>query len=275
MAGTPRTARQDELVLDHLGLADAVARRFSARPDEREDLRQVARLGLVNAARRFDASLGNDFAVFAVPTISGEVKRHLRDCSAPMRAPRRLHERRGAVLAVRPALAQRLGRAPTADEVAVEIDCAPEEVREVEEFERIASPASLDAPVAAEEPLPLGALLGSDETGYLRIERLALLADAFRALTARQRAAIELSFFAERNQREIADALGVSQVHVSRLLAQALRRMRSALESEPQPAASSSSAASRTSRTPTPRSAGSGSAAKTSPLRSSARVSTR
>ncbi|WP_241535250.1 sigma-70 family RNA polymerase sigma factor, partial [Clavibacter michiganensis] len=163
-----RRRLHDQIVLDHLELADQLARQHSGRTHDWSDLRQVGYLGLVKAARRYDPGFGAPFVSFAIPTISGEIKRHLRDNGWVVRPPRHVQELRHALLAVVPALTQRLGRTPTDAELAAHTGHAREEVVEALAAHSSLRPASLDFTVHEDEGISLADTIGADDPGYAR-----------------------------------------------------------------------------------------------------------
>lgn len=234
-SGSRRQNRRvrDTIVVEYLDLAEALARRYSHRGHDSEDLRQVAYLGLIKASERFDPRKGDDFVKFAVPTISGEIKRHLRDNGWVIRPPRHIQELRARATKSAPRLAQDLGRMPTGGELA---DALGESVEDVEEALNVGDsirPASLDAPVAADETTTLVETLGGTDRDLERAETLAAIAPAFADLDARDKRILYLRFFEEQTQQEIAGQLGVTQMQVSRLLAKILGRLRQALQDVP------------------------------------------
>jgi RNA polymerase sigma-B factor len=206
-------------------LADHIARRFLNRGETREDLIQVARLALVKAVNRYDASKGQ-FVSFAVPTILGEIRRHFRDNTWGTHVPRRYQE---STLALRTAvdeLTQRNGHLPSAQELAAELDMTPEEIRLSEEAQRAYRPLSLDQGQPAGGARPLHSRQSVEDPGYNRVEDMTVLSSLIRELPARERALIQMRFYDCLKQRDIAQRLGVSQVHVSRLLKSTIRQLR-------------------------------------------------
>lgn len=224
-----RRRLHDQIVLDHLELADQLARQHSGRAHDWSDLRQVGYLGLVKAARRYDPGFGAPFVSFAIPTISGEIKRHLRDNGWVIRPPRQVQELRHALLAVVPALTQRLGRTPTDAELAAHTGHTRDEVAEALAAHTSLRPASLDFTVHEEEGTSLAETLGDDDPGYARAERTVLLDAARGILSDRDRRILHLRFVDECSQSEIAAELGVTQMQVSRLLARILGALRAEL----------------------------------------------
>ncbi|TDE12191.1 SigB/SigF/SigG family RNA polymerase sigma factor [Jiangella asiatica] len=227
--GQKRQRLIDEVVLLHLGLAESVAWRYSNRGIERDDLVQVACLGLVNAARRFDPAYGKDFVSFAMPTITGEVKRYFRDRGWAVRPPRRVQELHAAVAAARSEMSQALGAAPADAELAEHLGVEVEEIREANASHECFTAASIDHRGGDGEETRLADSLGEDERGYARAEAVVALAPACRALRPRDRRLLYLRFFRGWTQQEIAQELGVTQMQVSRLLTRILTNLRSSL----------------------------------------------
>jgi RNA polymerase sigma-B factor len=224
-----RRRLHDQIVLDHLELADQLARQHSGRAHDWSDLRQVGYLGLVKAARRYDPGFGAPFVSFAIPTISGEIKRHLRDNGWVIRPPRQVQELRHALLAVVPALTQRLGRTPSDAELAAHTGHTREEVAEALAAHSSLRPASLDFTVHEDEGTSLADTIGDDDPGYARAERTVLLDAARGILSDRDRRILHLRFVDECSQSDIAAELGVTQMQVSRLLARILGQLRAEL----------------------------------------------
>jgi len=219
-----------ELVVNHLQLADAIAHRYAGRRQDADDLRQVAYLGLVKAAERFDPERSDDFASFAVPTIAGEIKRHFRDNCWFVRPPRSLQELRSTVEHEVPRMAQQLGRDPSRDEIAEHVGQPADRIEEAMGCSRAMHPVSLDAPVSnADERTPFGDMLDSGDQTLERAERVQSLRRACRELPPRERLIIYRRFYEERTQSEIAQEIGVTQMQVSRLLTSTLARLRSLL----------------------------------------------
>jgi RNA polymerase sigma-B factor len=220
-----------DLVVGHLQLADAIAHRFAGRRQDADDLRQVAYLGLVKAAERFDPERSEDFASFAVPTIAGEIKRHFRDNSWFVRPPRSLQELRSTVEHEVPRMAQQLGREPSSGEIAQRLGEPTERVDEAIGCVRAMHPLSLDAPVStAGENATFGDTLDSGDRMFEQAERLQALRLACRQLPPRERLIIYRRFYEDRTQSEIASEIGVTQMQVSRLLASTLARLRRLLD---------------------------------------------
>ncbi len=227
MSGPPHLldrAEQEALVTAHLGLARQLARRFQHRGEPLDDLVQVASLGLVTSARRFDPERGVEFSAFATRTIIGELKRHFRDKGWAVRASRRVQELYLELGHATAALSQQLGRAPTVAELAAETGASEEAVLEAIEAGQGYRAASIDASDGDEEAL--GARLGARDGGFDVVEDRELLGPALETLPARERAILRMRFVDGMTQSEIARVVGVSQMHVSRLLSSSLRALR-------------------------------------------------
>jgi len=216
---------REELVRMFLPLAEYLARRFDRRGEPLEDLVQVASVGLLNAIDRFDLSREVQFSTFAAVTIVGELKRHFRDKGWAIRVPRRLQEVGLRVNAALPELTQELGRSPTIDELAARAEVSPEEVLDALEAVQAYSTTPLEAPVGEEGGAPIDAL-GSEDSSIEVLDEWASVAPALTSLTERERRVLHLRFFRGLTQSEIAEEIGVSQMHVSRILSQALRTLR-------------------------------------------------
>jgi RNA polymerase sigma-B factor len=225
---------RDKIVERCLPLADHIARRFEGRGEARDDLVQVARVGLVNAVARFDVDTGSDFVSFAVPTIMGEVRRHFRDNSWSVKVPRRLKELHLRLGAATADLSQRLGRAPTASELAGELDMDRTEVIEGLVAGSSYNTLSIDSGGSSgsgdDEARAIADTLGDVDAGLERIENREALRPLLDGLPERERTVLVLRFFESMTQTQIAERVGISQMHVSRLLAKSLARLRDELE---------------------------------------------
>lgn len=224
--------QRDKIVQRCLPLADHIARRFEGRGESREDLVQVARVGLVNAVARFDVGAGSDFAAFAVPTIMGEVRRYFRDNSWSVKVPRRLKELHLRLGAATAELSQRLGRAPTASELAQELETSRDEVVEGLVAGSSYNTLSIDSGggTGEDDVRSIADTLGDVDSAMERIENREALRPLLNALPERERMVLVLRFFESMTQTQIAERVGVSQMHVSRLLAKALARLREKLQ---------------------------------------------
>jgi RNA polymerase sigma-B factor len=231
----PRRAElRDKLVTGHLPLAEHIAARFSHRGVPREDLVQVATVGLINAVDRFQPNRGSDFLSFAVPTVMGEVRRHFRDASWAMRVPRRLKELNLAISAASAELAQRIGRAPTPSEIAKHLDLSQEDVFEGLEAGNAYHSVSLDEALSSDSDSDaLADTLGEEDTALEGVEYNESLRPLIEQLPERERRILTLRFFRNMTQTQIAERIGISQMHVSRLLARTLDQLRRGLVEEP------------------------------------------
>ncbi|MGA9746290.1 MAG: sigma-70 family RNA polymerase sigma factor [Nocardioides sp.] len=234
-AGQPATelsAAQSQLVLDHLAVAHGIARRYRNRGIAADDLEQVARLGLVKAARNYDESLQADFLAYAVPTIRGEVRKHFRDHGWMVRPPRRVQEIQSRILSAAAELTQQLGRSPRPSEIAAHLGEPVSEVEEGLGADGCFSPSSLDRPVGASSDAPsLGDLLPDADLDddHLAVDARVILGPAVRRLAERDRKILHLRYFNGWTQEEIAQEIGVTQMHVSRLLTRILADLRAEL----------------------------------------------
>jgi RNA polymerase sigma-B factor len=221
---------REKIVRRCLPLAEHIAHRFDGRGEPREDIAQVARLGLVNAVNRFDVECGSDFVSFAVPTIMGEVRRHFRDNSWAVKVPRRLKELHLQLGSATAEMSQRLGRAPTPSELAAELELHREDVVEALIAGSGYNTLSMDSGGSDDDTPPLTETLGSVDANLDRIENHEALRPLLDALPERERTVVVLRFFESLTQSQIAERVGISQMHVSRLLARTLTRLRDELE---------------------------------------------
>ncbi|WP_440901939.1 SigB/SigF/SigG family RNA polymerase sigma factor [Actinosynnema sp.] len=218
-----RQELRDQLVTEYLPIAWHIADRFAERGESVEDLRQVAAVGLIHAVDRFDVQRGIDFLAFAVPTITGEVRRHLRDQGWAVRVPRRLKELCLAIDAARVELARASGRTPTPSEVARHLNLSLAEVYEGLHATSSNHMVSLDEVDSDHR-------LGVDDPALEVVELHHALDPMLRGLPKRERRIVLLRFFKNMTQSQIADSVGVSQMHVSRLLSRSLARLRDLLD---------------------------------------------
>ncbi|MFG2329307.1 RNA polymerase sigma factor SigF [Streptomyces sp. NPDC048604] len=224
---------RNTLVELNLALVKFAASRFRTRSEPMEDIVQVGTIGLIKAIDRFDLSRGVEFPTFAMPTIIGEIKRFFRDTSWSVRVPRRLQELRLDLARAGDELAQRLDRAPTVEELAAELDLSHEEVVEGMAASNAYTASSLDAqPEEDETEGTLADRIGYEDHGLEGIEYVESLKPMIAALPARDRKILSLRFTAGMTQSEIGEELGISQMHVSRLLARTLGRLRKGLTLE-------------------------------------------
>jgi RNA polymerase sigma-B factor len=224
-------ALRDQLIEAHLGLAEYLARRFANRGEPLDDLVQVASLGLVKAVERFDPERGLEFTTFATPTIVGELKRHFRDKGWAVRVPRRVQELHLRVTRVIDDLATEFGRSPTVQEIAHRAGTTEDEVVEAIDAGSAYRSASLDAGRSDDDESPgLLGQLGEIDPELARAERRAALGPLISGLPEREQVMLYLRFYEGMTQSEIAKRLGISQMHVSRLLSRSLQQLRELAE---------------------------------------------
>ncbi len=217
-------AAREELITANLGLAHQLARRFLHRGEPLDDLVQVASVALVKSVDRFDPSRGVDFAAFATRTIIGELKRHFRDKGWAVRASRRVQELYLELGHATGTLVQQLGRNPTVAELAEATGASEEAVIEAIEAGQGYRAASIDASESEDDPL--SARLGEYDANYDSVDDRALIGPALAALPVREQSILRMRFVEGLTQSEIAAAVGVSQMHVSRLLSSSLQKLR-------------------------------------------------
>jgi RNA polymerase sigma-B factor len=220
---------RQELIEAHLGLVEYLARRFAGRGEPLDDLVQVGTIGLVKAVDRFDPGREVEFSTYATPTIVGELKRHFRDKGWAVRIPRRLQElnlRLGGIVAT---LSQESGRSPTIAEIAKAAETTEDEVLEAMDSAHAYNLVSLDA-VSGDEGLSMHEQLGEEDPTLDLLEYRASLTPLLEELPPREQRMLYLRFFKGLTQSEIAEKLGISQMHVSRLLARTLSQLRDRLE---------------------------------------------
>src|SRR5262245_14493976 len=221
---------RDRALVELMPLVRALASRYAGRGEPLEDLVQVGSIGLIKAVDRFDVDRGVDFPSYAVPTIVGEIRRHFRDKAWAMHVPRRLKELSLRLSRILDQLTNELGRSPTIAELAAAAGVEEEEAIDALDSMNAYSTRSLDAPFDDSSDDSLSEKLGADEAGYTEVEDGTLLAAGLDALDERERQIVELRFFHELTQSQIASEIGISQMHVSRLLRRALATMRGRIE---------------------------------------------
>jgi RNA polymerase sigma-B factor len=231
-------AVKEELVQRYLPFARNLALRYRRGAEQVDDLVQVASLGLVQAIERFDPQRGSAFKAFAAPTILGELKRHFRDRVGNLRVPRGLQERILQLEQATSKLTGRLGRSPTVRELAQQMGLDESEV--LEAFDAIQSrrTLSLDQPVTvagSEDEATVGEQVGELDSGYEATEDRQTVRSGLPTLTERELTVLKLRFVEELTQSQIAERIGVSQVHVSRILRRALQRVREEIGEEASP----------------------------------------
>ncbi|AGZ41781.1 putative RNA polymerase sigma factor [Actinoplanes friuliensis DSM 7358] len=225
-----RPAVRERAIEAWLPLARHLANRYSGRGEPNDDLLQTAVVGLIKAVDKFDPDYGTDFAGYAIPTVIGEIKRHFRDRTWAIRVPRRLQELRLAITAANSTLTHTLGRSPTVPDIAAHLDITEEEVLEGLEGARAYNATSLSTPVGSEGSSELGETLGGEDHGYELAEARIALGPAMASLDEREQRILTLRFYGNLTQTEIAEQIGISQMHVSRLISRALVKLRGQLD---------------------------------------------
>jgi RNA polymerase sigma-B factor len=221
---------REHVLVELMPLVRALASRYSGRGEPLEDLVQVGSVGLIKAVDRFDVDRGVEFSSYAVPTIVGEIRRHFRDKAWAMHVPRRLKELSVRLSRVLDELTTELGRSPTVTELAEAAGVEEEDVIDALDSAQAYSTRSLQAPFDDDGDESLADRLGVEERGYEDVEDGSLVRAGLASLDERERRIVELRFFEERTQSQIAAELGISQMHVSRLLRRALGGMRNTIE---------------------------------------------
>ncbi|MBC7273943.1 MAG: RNA polymerase sigma factor SigF [Streptomyces sp.] len=228
--GSPQYAElRNQLVRMHLPLVEHLARRFRNRGEPLDDLTQVATIGLIKSVDRFDPERGVEFSTYATPTVVGEIKRHFRDKGWAVRVPRRLQELRLALTTATAELSQLHGRSPTVHELAEKLSISEEEVLEGLESANAYSTLSLDVPDTDDESPAVADTLGAEDEALEGVEYRESLKPLLEDLPPREKRILLLRFFANMTQSQIAQEVGISQMHVSRLLARTLAQLREKL----------------------------------------------
>jgi len=226
-----RATARDSLVHLHLPLVEHCARRFRNRGEPFEDLVQVGTIGLIKSIDRFDTERGVEFSTYATPTIIGEIKRYFRDKGWAIRVPRRLQELRMQISATTAELTQSLGRSPTPRELAESIGCSVEEIIEGIESSNAYSTLSLDATDDSDDSSSsMLDAIGIEDEGLENVEVRESIKPLLEKLPAREKKILLLRFFKNMTQSQIAEEIGVSQMHVSRLLNRTLEQLRTSMQ---------------------------------------------
>ncbi|MCY0946753.1 RNA polymerase sigma factor SigF [Streptomyces sp. H34-S5] len=220
---------RNRLVRMHLPLVEHLARRFRNRGEPLDDLTQVATIGLIKSVDRFDPDRGVEFSTYATPTVVGEIKRHFRDKGWAVRVPRRLQELRLSLTTATAELSQQHGRSPTVHELAERLGISEEEVLEGLESANAYSTLSLDVPDTDDESPAVADTLGSEDEALEGVEYRESLKPLLEGLPPREKRILLLRFFGNMTQSQIALEVGISQMHVSRLLARTLAQLREKL----------------------------------------------
>jgi RNA polymerase sigma-B factor len=219
-----------ELIELHLPLVEHCARRFMHRGEPFDDLVQVGTIGLIKAVDRFDTERGVEFSTYATPTIIGEIKRHFRDKGWAIRVPRRLQELRMSISTATNDLSQTLGRSPTPREIAEHLEVSVEEVLEGLESANAYATMSLDVSNGEDDGPSWLDSLGEEDEGIEHVEIRESLRPLLAGLAPREQQILVLRFFRQQTQSQIAEQVGISQMHVSRLLTRTLERLRGSIE---------------------------------------------
>jgi RNA polymerase sigma-B factor len=216
------------LIERHLPLARSIARRYERSSEPLDDLVQVASLGLVKAIERFDPERGLSFSTYAVPTMVGELRRHFRDSCWALHLPRQMQERVLQMRAAVERLSGELGRSPTPQQIADDLKVPIEEVLETIAANTAYDTASLDRPLqsSGDEGQTVAESLGEKDERFELVDDRTAIGPGLRALPERERLILHLRFAEDLTQSEIAQRIGVSQMHVSRLIRNALKRVR-------------------------------------------------
>lgn len=226
-----REAR-DELFERYARFAASISRRYGSRDHRADDLEQVAMLGLVRSLERFDPAQGVKFTSFAGPWIAGTVKHHLRDHGWAMRVPRSLQDHSLRVKRARAELTQLLGRDPTFEELAEATEMTSDEVRTATLAADTYTLASLDAPAGTGDDNRLGEMIGGVDPEFAMAEEWPAIEEVLDRLSDREQQVLYLRFFEDLTQAEIAPIVGISQVHVSRVLSKSLEKVRDLLQDQ-------------------------------------------
>jgi RNA polymerase sigma-B factor len=224
-----RAELRAQAIEDNIPFATRLARRFRDRGEPIEDLTQVAMVGLVNAVDGYDPKRGCEFAGYATPTIVGEIRRYFRDKGWRIKVPRRLQELRLQVNRAKVELSQVLGASPTITDIAKHLEISPDEVAEAIEVARLYSPLSLSAPAGPDSDATVADPTGQEDPGIEAVENRESVIPLLASLPEREQRILTMRFFGSMTQSQIASELGISQMHVSRLLSQTLERLRLAL----------------------------------------------
>jgi RNA polymerase sigma-B factor len=228
---------REQLIEQYMSLVRSLARRYAYRGEQLDDLVQIGAIGLIKAIDRFDINRGVELTTYATPNIIGEIKRHFRDRGWSVRVPRGLQELNVQLSRLVEQLTVQLGRSPTIPELAKAASATEEEVLEALESGRAYSSLSLSAGASQDEEGLLDPLesIGTEEPRYEISEGLADLAPGFRALDERERRILHLRFFEGLTQSQIAQQVGISQMHVSRLIRRSLEKIRAEVDLEEEP----------------------------------------
>lgn len=219
-------ALRNELISDHRDLARRIARRYAGRSEAYDDLVQVAMVGVLKAVERFDPERGLEFSRFASVTVDGELKRHFRDNTWSIHVPRGTQDLFVRIGRVLDQLHQRFGRPPSVPELASALDVSEDQVLEALDAGSAYRTLSLDAPVNDSQQGRIDFAVGADDRAFADTDLRETMRSLLERLPERERRIVEMRFFEDKVQTDIADELGISQMHVSRLLTRAMARLR-------------------------------------------------
>jgi RNA polymerase sigma-B factor len=225
-----RSGACETLIGRYQRLVRSCVRQYQASPESAEELMQVGYVGLLKAINNFDPDFGGNLAAYAHPCVTGEIKRHFRDKRWQVHVRRSAQELLLQVRGATEDLTQRLGHAPSDDELACQLGIGPEDLREARRADLVLHTYSLDAPVSADqEPVLLADLLGADDEHVAHAVDMEAISAHWGDLPAREQRILTMRFYGNLTQAEIGERLGISQMHVSRLLARALGYLRDQL----------------------------------------------
>lgn len=228
-----RTHLRDQIVELNMGVAKSLAKRYFGRGEQASDLIQVAYLGLTKAVNRFEPDQGNNFLSFAVPTITGEIRRHFRDHCWTVKPPRRIQDLQRNVSRIRQELTQSAQEEPTSAEIAEKLDVPESSVTEALSARGCFRPNSLDAPLSPGSTTTWASIPASEDTDFAQIENRIVLSSVMRTLSESDRLLLRLRFFDECTQDQIAKRFGTSQMQISRRLSRLMERLRNQVQPQP------------------------------------------
>jgi RNA polymerase sigma-B factor len=223
------TGAREQLIQRHLPLVRSLARRYAGRGEALEDIEQVGAIGLIKAIDRFELDREVSLATYATPNVVGEIKRHFRDKGWAIRVPRALQELNASMSGAIERLTVKLSRSPSIAEIAEELETTPEQVLEALEVGSAYSTVSLSTAPGGEDELDPLETIGEEDEGFQRSEDRAALAPALQRLPPREREILRMRFEEGLPQTQIAQRIGLSQMHVSRLIRKSLAEMRAQL----------------------------------------------
>ncbi|SHG31799.1 RNA polymerase sigma factor SigB [Ornithinibacillus halophilus] len=226
---------QQQIVIAYKDMVETIARKYSKNSDIHEDLVQVGMIGLLASVNRFDSSFGKTFESFAIPTIIGEIKRFIRDKTWSVHVPRRIKELGPKIKKAVDELTSKNQKAPNVKEIADELNVSEEDVLEAMEMGQSYNALSVDRKVDTNtdgKSITILDLIGNQENGYQQTDHRILLEKILPILTKREQQILRYTYFENLSQKEIGERLDISQMHVSRLLRRALRKLREAIQSD-------------------------------------------